>query len=277
MGRGGTRRVWGLVGHVGRLFLSGCWFASLLVEAGCGTTRLTETPRSASEELLLSTAVDRSVSQLNFQLFAGQKVFLDTSNLGDVQQRHYLTSALRQHLLASGALLAKSMEEAEVVVEARAGSVATSRHDSLVGIPQTTLPVAPAGVPAILPEIAIYKKQIHLGVAKVSVFAYRPEEGAALWQSGVCETQSTSRSTWLLGMGPFQSGDVVLQGGDMSLGNWLPSSDRHGTLESEMWLGDQPDRSLVPAPLVPALKGEAVSAGEPALGGSLKIPLSLQD
>lgn len=272
MGRGGQERVRWIIEHVGRFVLSGCWVASLLVGAGCGTTRLTETPRSASEELLLSTAVDRSVSQLNFQLFAGQRVFLDTTNLGDIQQRHYLISALRQHLLASGALLAKTAEEAEVVVEARAGSVATSRHDSLLGVPQTTLPVAPAGVPAILPEIAIYKKQIHLGVAKVSVFAYLPDRGAALWQSGVCETQSTSRSTWVLGMGPFQSGDVVIQGGDPSLGTWLSARSSQGTLESEMWLSDLP----VPV-LSPAISREAASAGGTTWGESLPEPLSADD
>lgn len=211
--------------------------------AGCGATRLTDTSRGASEELLLSHAIDRSVGQLNLTVLAGQAVYLDTTNLGDVTYSGYLTGALRQHLLASGARLVPDREQAAVVVEARAGSVATTRHDSLIGIPETQVPALLVGMSGTLPEIAIIKKAIHIGVAKVGVFAYRAEDGVGVWQSGMRETQSISESNWYLGTGPFQTGDVVING-TPEVGQGLfakrRATRRGSPLEQENWFAEMP-------------------------------------
>ena len=45
---------------------------SCLALVGCGTTRWTDTKRTATEQMLISDAVDRAVSQMNFSLLAGQ-------------------------------------------------------------------------------------------------------------------------------------------------------------------------------------------------------------
>src|SRR5688500_13493 len=83
--------------------------AALLVGAvslvGCGTTRSTDTTRTATEQLLISDAIDRAIQTVNVQSLSGQTVFLDDSRLGDVIDRNYLIGTLRQHLLASGCAL----------------------------------------------------------------------------------------------------------------------------------------------------------------------------
>lgn len=185
------------------LLISGCLF-------GCGTTHVTDTPRSASEELLISRSIDQSVGELNFIVLSGQTVFLDTQYLGSVAYKDYLISSMRQHLLANGCRLTEEREHAQVIVEARAGSVATSRHDMLVGLPRTTVPFLVTGVTPVIPELALLKKTTQIGVAKISVFAYRVDDGAGIWQSGVHQNENISRNCWILGLGPHQSGDVVL-------------------------------------------------------------------
>jgi hypothetical protein len=214
----------------------------LIGPSGCGTTRITDTQRSASEELLLSHAIDRSVGELNLEVLAGQRVYLETQNLTDVSFRGYLTSAVRQHLLASGALLVDEPDMAQVIVEVRAGAVSTGKHDSLIGFPQTTVPGFLFGVPATIPEIAFVKKTIHIGVAKVGVFAYRAEDGAGVWQSGIRENQSKTKNKWFLGMGPYQSGDVVLTGAEHPWGLFQPRKKPQvlGPLEFEQWVGEIP-------------------------------------
>lgn len=214
--------------------------ACLVAAIGCGTTHLTNTSRSASEEMLLSHAVDGSVGQLDLQVLAGQRVFLDTTNLGEVIFSQYLTGALRQHLLASGARLVADRENADVVVEARAGAIATAQHESIVGIPQTTVPAVIFGSSATLPEIAIFKRVVHIGVAKVGVFAYRVDNGEGVWQSGIRERQSTSESRWYVGMGPFQSGDVVLDGHLPEIAAARQSTRSCSSLEHERWVGELP-------------------------------------
>ena len=74
--------------------------------SGCGTTRWSDSKRTATEQLLISDAVERAVMQIDMRPLAGRAVFLDTTILNDVTDGKYLASALRHQLLASGCRLA---------------------------------------------------------------------------------------------------------------------------------------------------------------------------
>jgi hypothetical protein len=184
--------------------------SGLLLLAGCGTTRSTDTSRTATEQLLISDAIDRAVQTVNVQALAGQTVFLDDSRLGDVVDRNYLISTLRQHLLANGCQLRDKREEADFIVEARAGAVGTDRNDLLFGVPSMNvpqiLPLQP--VPAAIPEIPIAKRKDQRGIAKIAVFAYHRATGTPVWQSGLVHQESSSNDVWILGAGPFQRGTI---------------------------------------------------------------------
>jgi len=121
---------------------------------GCGTTKWTDTARTATEQLLITDAIDRAVSRLDLRALAGKKVFLDDAPVKSVTDSAYLVSAVRQHVLASGAILKDKRDEAEYILEIRAGAVGTDRNDLLFGIPATNLPTVPAvaTVPSQIPE-----------------------------------------------------------------------------------------------------------------------------
>ena len=179
--------------------------------AGCGTTRISDTTRTATEQLLLSDAIDRAVESLDVQTLTGQSVYLDDSKIGSaIVDREYLVSSIRQHMLASGCILKATREEADFVVEARAGALGTDRNDLLFGIPATNVPqVVPlAGVPAAIPEIPFAKRSIQRAVAKLAVFAYHRETGEPVWQSGLAMSESSSQGFWVLGAGPFHKGSI---------------------------------------------------------------------
>jgi hypothetical protein len=174
-----------------------------LMISGCGTTRWTDSPRAATEELLLTDAVDRSVEQIDFSPLCGRRVFLDTQYIATRNETGYLISSLRQHLAASGCRLAGSAGDAELVVEARVGSQSTNRHETLLGIPATGIPPVFTGVPVAIPELAISKKTIQTGISKHAVFACWTADGSIAWQSGVARHDSLLQNRWLLGLGPY--------------------------------------------------------------------------
>jgi Family of unknown function (DUF6655) len=188
-----------------------CLALGVLALAGCGTTRSTDSLRTATEQLLISDAIDRSVQAIDFQPLAGQTVYLDDSKLEGVVDKNYLVSTLRQHLLASGCTLKNNRNEADFIVEARAGAVGTDRNDLLFGIPATNVPqILPLqGVPAAIPEVPLAKRLDQRGVAKISMFAYHRESGQPVWQSGLASRESSSNDVWLFGAGPFQYGSVL--------------------------------------------------------------------
>jgi hypothetical protein len=181
--------------------------------AGCGTMKQNE----ATQQLLASDAVDRSVAAMDFHPLAGQKVFFDTKYLTNYKgigfvNAEYVISSLRQQMFAAGCLLQDKLEDAEYVVEARVGTLGNDEHEIVYGVPANNgLATASAVVPNApplpsLPEISVARKHNQRAAAKVAAFAYHRETHAAVWQSGLSVARSNERDTWVLGAGPFERG-----------------------------------------------------------------------
>jgi len=197
-------------------------FATLVVSAlGCGTTRMSDTQRTATEQLLISNAVDRAVEQIDFRPLAGKPVYFDSQYLDGTVDKGYLVSSLRQSLLAHGCMLQEDRTKTPYVVEVRSGGVGTDRHSLLVGVPQMTVPTFLPGQPSQIPEIPVAKKTDEQGVAKVALFAYNRLTGRRVWQSGTVEAGSDAKDMWVAGLGPFRKGSIVqgteLAGEDLQL------------------------------------------------------------
>jgi hypothetical protein len=184
-------------------------FALILGLAGCGTLRLTDTARSATEMLLVSQSADEAVALIDFSPLAEKTVFLDGSGIDkDLLDKGYVMSLVRQNMLANGALLQDDKTRAEYVVDLRLGALGTDRHSMLLGTPAVQLPSLVPGLPTNIPEIALMKKDDQRGVAKVAIFAYNRITGRALWQSGTAQAVSREHDTWVLGAGPFSHGTI---------------------------------------------------------------------
>jgi hypothetical protein len=186
------------------------WLPSCALLAGCGTTKWSDSPRTATEQLLVSDAVDRAISEIDFSALANKDVYLDTRFIITALDQNYVVSTLRQHMLASGCIIKDKPDEATYVVEVRTGSVGTNRQDLLFGVPSTTLPTVgllPTGS-ATIPEIALVKRTNQQGVCKIAAFAYNRMSGRPVWQSGNRKIASKAKDIWVLGAGPFQRGTI---------------------------------------------------------------------
>lgn len=193
-------------------------FAAVLVAvciSGCGTT----TKRLATEQLLISDAVDQAVEEIDFGYLQDQDVFLDAKYLKSGQgtgfaNTDYIISSIREQLAAAGCRVWDERKDARIIVEPRVGALGTDGHEVTYGIPQTgqfssaaaaigSAPIVPA-----IPEISFGRSDQQQGVAKIVLYAYDKETKIAIWQSGVRKSESTSNSTWVLGAGPFQKGTI---------------------------------------------------------------------
>ena len=179
---------------------------------GCGTTQWTDTQRSATEQLLITDAMDRAVSRLDFRALAGKTAFIDDTPVRSITDSQYLVSCVRQHMLAGGCFVKNTMEEADYVAEVRAGAVGTDRHDLLYGVPSvnipTLVPMSGFGIPSQIPEIPFVKRTDQRAVAKIAVFAYNRDTGRPVWQSGAMPIESEAKAVWIFGAGPFQRGSI---------------------------------------------------------------------
>ena len=197
------------------------WLLVLLLPclSGCGKM----ISNSATEQLLTSDAVDQTISHLDFSTLSNKKVYFDTSYIKNIKgvgfvNGDYIISSLRQQIVAANCLIQEKKEDADYIIEARVGTLATNGHEVNYGIPASNMlssaaslvPTAPA-IPTI-PEISLAKKNNQIAAAKISVFAYNQKTRERVWQSGVLQAKSTARDTWILGAGPFQRGSIYKDG-----------------------------------------------------------------
>lgn len=181
----------------------------ILALGGCGTMKTTNTKRTATEQLIVTDAVDRAIDEIDFSVLAGKKVFLDISALTDGEDSKYLASSVRQQILSCGGLLKEKKDEADYVLELRAGALGTDEQQIIYGIPELTVPTFVGSATMTIPEISVAKKVGQRATAKIAVFAYNRKTGYPLWQSGAREKESTVRSLWVLGGGPYRTGDIL--------------------------------------------------------------------
>lgn len=198
----------------------------MLASCGCGTIR----EQRATNQLLLSDAVDRAVANVNFSPLAYEKVYLDSRFLqfknDSAVTTNYVISSLRQQMVVAGCLLQDRQDDADYVVEARIGTMGADGHDINYGVPaSTTVNSAAALVSAApplpaLPEISLARKTEDMAAVKLAVFAYARESRMPVWQSGTSIARSESSGTWILGAGPFKRGAIHERRNYIGPRNW---------------------------------------------------------
>lgn len=158
------------------------WLLGLLLASGCaGQIRDTTTARGSTETLLLSTAIDRAVVRWPVDWMKGRRVFIDDRLLDPQVDKAYLVSALRAHAARGGARLVDARADAELVVEARCGTLGCWEGDYLLGIP--TLPLSHGGTTLLTPRLTLGFSP-RQGWVKLQLFVQDTATGEVVASSG---------------------------------------------------------------------------------------------
>lgn len=181
------------------------WLAAGLfaaVACGCTTTTTSNTARTATEQMLISTAVDDALNRVNFTPFAGTNVYLEEKYVEGVDTK-YVVASVRHRLLDAGARLSDKADGADVIVEIRSGGVGTSASNTFVGTPEIALP----GMVKI-PQVQIVERKRQQGLAKIGLVAYDARTREILGSGGLTLSQSHDNNWFVAGVGPMQTGSL---------------------------------------------------------------------
>ena len=162
--------------------IRGGLFLLLLVVGGCLQTRVSEPPRTAVEQLLISTAADRSLQAVEWHLFDDKRVFVET-NYFESYDRAYVLGSIRNLLSIHGALLATNVNDADIIIEPRSGALSTDSSSSLLGMPSLPVPIPLTGT-FNSPEISLLKSDKLFSTAKIALFAYDQKSRKHIYSSG---------------------------------------------------------------------------------------------
>ena len=180
--------------------------------AGCvNKQRMTEPIRTVGEQLLLSTSIDRALSELDLEAIGrlkGFKVYLSTVYLQTLDQE-YLVGSLRDLLLSSGVLVVDDIAQAQMVVEVRSGANSLDSAAVTAGIAEDqALPNPVTGAPVALPELAFFKKQNIVSLTKVALVAYHADSREHVFSSGTLLGGAYERHYQFLGLIRLRFTDV---------------------------------------------------------------------
>jgi hypothetical protein len=197
------------------LVLSMFMILGSLTAGGCATIRVTDPPRTATEQFLLSGAATRAIDQLSAEALRDRKVYLETQYLGGGgQEQQFLIGELRAKLFLGGVRLVSDRKEAQVVMELRSGGLGIDRLEFLLGIPAIYVSQyassgnSAGGLPITTPELAIVKSTKQRGFAAVAYVAYWADTGEVLASSGPFIGRTYRDDWWLFGAGPRTVGNI---------------------------------------------------------------------
>jgi len=146
----------------------------------CTTVRQTEPQRTATEEMMISSAADRAVGELKLNV-KGKAVLVESSNYKGLDAE-YTVAAVRALVVQDGGRLVTDRKTADVVIEMRNGAQSIDQKEFLIGIPSFDVPIPLAGS-LTFPELALYSRKEDIGVSKLTVTDYGPG-GASAGSSG---------------------------------------------------------------------------------------------
>lgn len=181
---------------------------------GCATIRVTDPPRTATEQFLLSGAATRAIDQLSTESTSlrDRRVYVDVTYFANTAAEHtFLLGELRAKLLLDGVRVENEREKAEVILEVRSAGLGVDRLEYLLGIPAIYIPglnTAAGDVPVATPELAIIKNTRQRGYASVAFIAYWRDTGEVVASSGPFVGKTYREDWWFFGTGPKTIGNI---------------------------------------------------------------------
>jgi hypothetical protein len=180
----------------------------LVLAGGCTSVKVTGTPRTGTEQLLLTATWDDALYHVDFSPLAGQRVFLD-SQFVSVVDKDYVISSIRRTMAEQGVLLENNKDKAEVIVEASFGAYGTDERDRKVGLPGLSLvpslttgaTVASSGSST---SLTFKETNQQDAVVKARLFAYEAKTGRLVWETAPLLNAQGVRDHFVMGAGPYR-------------------------------------------------------------------------
>ena len=202
----------------------GIALTALIVGSGCtGQIRETTTPRTATEQLLVSTSSERAMKKFEPKLaiLRGKRVAIDDTKFESVQKA-YVVSALK-NLLSKNEIkvvpVAKKKyrvaggKEVELgpnfVIEVRSAALGIKDSSFGLGVPPLPIPIPQTSLTTVAPGLYLFNRDKQEGWAKFQFWIYEPVTDTYIDQSGDLWGKAYYTQWTFFGVGPFDFSEDI--------------------------------------------------------------------
>ena len=158
-----------------------------LLTAGCTTSRVTTTERTAVEQALLSQSAEETLAHWDFRHAAGKRFAIEQEYFEGTDGK-YLLAALQARLLEGGLRAAPEKGPADIAVYPRVAHAGVDESSVMIGIPE--FPIAIPGVGTLaFPEMAFFKRHTQLGRNRMAVCGVYTHDGSQAFATSAVSSQ----------------------------------------------------------------------------------------
>ena len=175
-----------------------------LFVSGCSVPRVSNTARTAVEQQLLSTVIERCIRLADFSDYRGKKVYMDYTYLDTQTDKIYIQGFLQHYLAEQGIQYVSDIDTSEYIIQPTSGVLATDQRRILIGTPPLPIPLPELGISLVVPEVALFSKQTRVAYARFS-FNIMRTEGRVPDRSITGINTSAEYCDWIILLYPFVS------------------------------------------------------------------------
>ena len=183
------------------------WLSALAVTlllAGCALSReQSKTARTATEQLLLSQAVEHSLDHVSVPLPHGAPVFVKAVGLAADQA--IVRDMVADQLGAQGMRVREKEEEATYLVRVIVQALGTEQLRTFFGMP----PIQSVVIPFSLPELALYKVEQQVAVSRFYLEVFERTTGRYIISTRWYEGAAHYKQYTMLFLIGFHSTDLT--------------------------------------------------------------------
>jgi hypothetical protein len=180
---------------------------ALVLASGCTSVTVTGTPRTGTEQLMLTGTFDDALYHVDFSPLAGSRVFLDTQYI-TIVDKDWAISSIRRTMAEQGILLESNKDKANVIVEAAFGAYGTDQRDRKFGLPGISLTPSLTTGAAVSTgssnSLNFSETNQQDAVIKARLFAYEAKTGRLVWETAPLYNAQGVRDHFVIGSGPYR-------------------------------------------------------------------------
>jgi hypothetical protein len=147
----------------------------------CATTERITLPRTASEQIISTEAIDRGLAQIRWPELAGEKLVVQVGGPQESLDRDYLLRSVEVLIAQRGGIVVDDEDEADYEVNVLVGAVGIDFDGRFVGVRGMG---GSALIPFTIPELALYKTVRLDGFAKTEIALLDRKKGGVVHRSG---------------------------------------------------------------------------------------------
>ena len=166
-----------------------------LLAQGCAFSQTIGSPRSSTDQLLTTVAIDRALAKLAWPDVAGKAVVIQLGAPDESFDRDYLLRSIEIGVAQRGGVLVDVEDEADYQLNVLVGAVGVDVNGRFFGLKGTQ---GGGLIPFTIPELALYRTQRLAGFAKLELALLDHRSGGVVHRSGPEMAATSARSRTLL-------------------------------------------------------------------------------